>query len=251
MVPETSKETEKQVFECTIPGCGKVFKRYENLSLHLETGKHNNNLENVTVYDQIRRDWAEKFVTIDIRPQRKQKSQAKAILAESSEETLATSASQATAENKMGWALKQSVASVRFNEKVREYLIAEFDAGEKSGRKASPGDVEMEMRNSREENNCRRFTREEWLTSTQIKSFFSRLAAARRKAWNMQTQESTQELIPEDEDLINEIEAGAEEENRRKVLNEIAKNLQVQHAIIYDVYDFLNWTSRINWKGLM
>ena len=82
MVPETSKETEKQVFECTIPGCGKVFKRYENLNLHLETGKHNNNLENVTVHDQIRRDWAEKFVTIDIRPQGKQKSQAKAIVAE-------------------------------------------------------------------------------------------------------------------------------------------------------------------------
>ena len=133
-----------------------------------------------------------------------------------SKETLATSASQVTAENKMGWALKQSVASVRFNEKVREYLIAKFDAGEKSGRKANPGDVEMEMRNSREENNCRRFTCEEWLMSTQIKSFFSCLAAARRKAWNMQTQESTQELLPEDKDLINEREAGAEEENRRK-----------------------------------
>jgi Arf-GAP/Rho-GAP domain/ANK repeat/PH domain-containing protein 3 len=93
----------------------------------------------------------------------------------------------------------------------------------------------MEMRNSREENNSRRFTREEWLTSTQIKSFFSRLAAARRKAGNVQALESAPEEI--DENLINEIAAGAEEENRRKVLDEIAKSLQVQHPIIYDMYD--------------
>ena len=40
-----------------------------------------------------------------------------------------------------------------------------------------------------------------------------------------------------DENLINEIAAGAEDENRRKVLDEIAKSLQVQHPIIYDMYD--------------
>jgi hypothetical protein len=236
MVPENSKETEKQVFECTIPGCVKAFKRYENLNLHLETGKHNNNIENETVYDKIRGDWAEKFMTIDMRPQGKQKSRTKAAVAEPTHETLVTSASHSTAaEYKMGWALKQGVASARFSKKVREYLIAKFDAGEKTGRKANPGDVEMEMRNSREENNSRRFTREEWLTSTQIKSFFSRLAAARRKAGNVQALESAPEEI--DENLINEIAAGAEEENRRKVLDEIAKSLQVQHPIIYDVYD--------------
>ena len=157
-------------------------------------------------------------------------------MAEAVHETLVTSASHSTATDyRMGWALKQNVASARFSTKVREYLIAKFDAGEKSGRKANPGDVEMDMRNSREGNNSRRFTREEWLTSTQIKSFFSRLAAARRKAGNMRALESEPEQM--DGNLVNEVEAEAEEENRREVLDEIAKSLQVQHPIIYDVYD--------------
>jgi hypothetical protein len=61
------------------------------------------------------------------------------------------------------------------------------------------------MRNLREENNSRRFTREEWLTSTQIKSFLSRLAASRRKAANKQALEATPEEIGEE--LIDELEA--------------------------------------------
>ena len=57
MVPENSKETEKQVFECTIPDCGKVFKRCGSLNLHLES---------TATISKICRDWAEKFMTIDI-----------------------------------------------------------------------------------------------------------------------------------------------------------------------------------------
>ena len=37
------------------------------------------------------------------------------------------------------------------------------------------------MRNARDEQNNRLFTREEWLTKTQIQGFFSRLAANRGK----------------------------------------------------------------------
>ena len=55
----------------------------------------------------------------------------------------------------MGWALKQIAPSARFSQKIREYLTAKFNAGEKSGEKANSGDVEMDMRNSRDENNCR------------------------------------------------------------------------------------------------
>ena len=64
MVSENSKETEKQeqVFKCTIPSCGKIFKCYVSLNLHLEAGKHSNNLQNETMYDKIRRDWVEKFI---------------------------------------------------------------------------------------------------------------------------------------------------------------------------------------------
>ena len=37
------------------------------------------------------------------------------------------------------------------------------------------------MRNARDEENNRRFSREEWLTQNQIKSYFFRLASAKRK----------------------------------------------------------------------
>ena len=195
VIPEKSKETEKNVFECCVPGCGKVFKLYENLMLHLESGKHNNTVERETLYDKIRRDWAEKFSTIDIRPNAKQASQITPSATEDAPETFLASAIGTmdcnSLENKMGWALKQTTLSVRFSKKVRDYLTAKFDAGEKSGKKANPGDVEIEMRNSREENNARRFTREEWLTATQIKNFFSHLAATRRKAGNKQALEAT------------------------------------------------------------
>ena len=114
--------------------------------------------------------------------------------------------------------------------------------GEKSGKKANPGDVEIEMRNSREENNARRFTREEWLTATQIKSFFSRLAATRRKAGNKQALEATSGEIVEE--LIHELEAVTVEQNRREVLKEIAESLQVQYPIIYDVYDLCDMNNQ-------
>ena len=37
------------------------------------------------------------------------------------------------------------------------------------------------MRNAKNESNARLFTREQWLTKSQVQSFFSRLAAMRRK----------------------------------------------------------------------
>ena len=51
----------------------------------------------------------------------------------------------------------------------------------KTGFKADPEQVSAEMRNSRDEQNNRCFSREEWLTASQIKSYFSRLASSRRK----------------------------------------------------------------------
>jgi hypothetical protein len=98
------------------------------------------------------------------------------------------------------------------------------------------------MRNSREENNSSGFTHEEWLTSTQIKSFLSRLAASRRKAGNKQALEATPGEIGEE--LIDELKAETEEKNRRDVLKEIAESLQVQHPIIYDAYDLCDMNNR-------
>ena len=54
--------------------------------------------------------------------------------------------------------------STRFSPKVKAYLNAKFELGEKTGLKADRNQVTADMRNARDEENNRRFPREEWLT---------------------------------------------------------------------------------------
>lgn len=80
-----------------------------------------------------------------------------------------------------GWALAKPRVATRFSSKVKAYLNVKFELGGKTGLKADPNQVAAEMRNARDEDNNRRFSREEWLSKYQIKSYLSRLASPRRK----------------------------------------------------------------------
>ena len=134
----------------------------------------------------------------------------------------------------MGWALHQpKTGSVRFSENVRRYLVMKFDIGERTGNKSNPSDVEADMRTSRNENNERRFTREEWLTTNQIKSFFSRLCATRRKQGQIQRDMS----MPIDDQDDKEQDLAEE----RAVIEE---TLGLKHPVVYDVYGSANSTKK-------
>ena len=61
---------------------------------------------------------------------------------------------------------------MRFSQNVRDYLTERLDLGEITGMKSNPSDVENDMRSARNEKNEKRFSRDEWLTAPQIKSFF-------------------------------------------------------------------------------
>ncbi|CAB3999109.1 Retrovirus-related Pol poly [Paramuricea clavata] len=63
---QMAEDDESNAIECTVPGCEKVFKCFENLEIHLSAGNHTNTLENETLYDSLRKKWANKFQTIDI-----------------------------------------------------------------------------------------------------------------------------------------------------------------------------------------
>ena len=65
------RNTEDGLLECSFVGCGMVFRRFEDLELHLDVGKHENTVQSESLYDHLRRDWAEKFLTIDCRKKRK------------------------------------------------------------------------------------------------------------------------------------------------------------------------------------
>ena len=76
----------------------------------------------------------------------------------------------------MGWALRSSQnRRTRFNVKQKEYLSTKFNIGETTGRKADPVVVAKEMMHARGNDGERLFSCDEFLTSQQISSFFSRL----------------------------------------------------------------------------
>ncbi len=129
----------------------------------------------------------------------------------------------------MGWALSKSSTSSRFSANVRNYLTAKFDIGEQTGCKFNSCDFEADMRKCRNENNERRFTREEWLTSNQIKSFFSRLAAARKKRREIGA-EDERDVDPTQDVDDSEVEF----EERVCQINDIVDQIGIQHPIIYE-----------------
>ena len=90
--------------------------------------------------------------------------------------------------------------------------------------KADPTQVASDMRSAKDDDNSRLFRREEWLTKTQVKGFFSRLATARKRRGK------------EDIDL-NDAYAEEEEEEREKLLANIASELSPHYPICYDTTD--------------
>ena len=88
------------------------------------------------------------------------------------------------------------------------------------------------MQNSRDEQNNRCFSREEWLTVNKIKSYFSRLASSRRKGQDVADDEA------ELEDILGEEE---EKNDRQQVINSIIDEIGLRHPICYDVYDLCQY----------
>ena len=149
------------LFPCPQEGCSSSFQSFESLQRHLNHGQHENKTSQESVYDQLRRDWVARFTTLfpENRPRAK------------SSESSVTSSSLP-----MGWALqKPRAGGTRYSSQVKEYLKARFDVGEESGCKADPEQVAIDMRNVRNKDNARLFSREEWLSRNQIQAYFTLL----------------------------------------------------------------------------
>ena len=80
----------------------------------------------------------------------------------------------------MGWALKSaSTQRTRLTESQKQYLTEVFQIGERTGHKAHPCNVSKSMRKARNADGSSKFDTSSYLTSQQVASFFSRLAAKR------------------------------------------------------------------------
>ena len=136
---KTEKDNVSQcLFECNVPGCTLVFDSCEKLEKHFDVGKHNQASKS-SVYNQVRRDWAAKFQSVDVLQNSSGKTTTPPLVNNKSD--------------KIDWGLKKHSGSTRFSPTVKEYLTTWFMIGEKTGRKADPAEVETDMRNFRDASN--------------------------------------------------------------------------------------------------
>ena len=68
---------------------------------------------------------------------------------------------------KNGWAVKAKKKSKRFSAAVKDFLFIEIIRGIETGRKENPGLVSRKIK--------ARFPQDDWLTTRQVASYFSRL----------------------------------------------------------------------------
>ena len=169
------EEEERVAFGCPEEGCIKVYQSHSSLQRHLDAGKHLLALERESTYDVIKKKWAETCKSIS------------GSYVEAAQPPTSASASVSHSQSEdppptadMGWALKKTKKSVHFTTKVRQFLREVFLQGEDTGNKAVAEDVAARMRSVRAAEGTKVFTKDEWLTSTQISGYFRRMAALNR-----------------------------------------------------------------------
>ena len=228
-VPQEQPTNAPDVFTCPEEGCNQTFLRHSSLQRHLDCEKHSRVLERETLLDKAVLSYAEAL-----------EGQAVSI-----PEVGATEGKEMTpvvdcaADLAMGWALKSSSKKARFSKKQKDYLIGKFQIGEKTGQKADPSSVARAMLTARNVNGERTFTSEEFLTSSQVMSFFSRLAAKKRLS---------EEGNDEDDEDFDDLENAAMEAHIELLTNEVARELVPQHPIMYETYNLCDIISRSQLK---
>lgn len=210
---EVSDQSLPSIFPCPNDGCVKVYQRYFALERHLFYGRCDLQHERLTVLDQAKVSYHNKLT---------EGASGRVQLKCTNASELPSSADLPTE----GWALKKAKTSARFNENIKKYLDEKFDIGQETGHKMNPATVARDMRFARGPDGSRLFTITEFLSEQQVQSYFSRLAAKRRKQQNTQDQNVT----PDDAASQEELEYL---ETRQKILQE----LDLTHPICCDNYD--------------
>ena len=132
-----------------------------------------------------------------------------------------------------GWALKGHKTSTKTSEKVKEFLIGKFNEGLLSGKKANPFDVSMDMQDdAKDPKGLALFSPEEWKTSRQISSFFSRLSALQKTKEAHPVTGKEEENIPEDD--VSTWEGHSFEQNLRY---EVYEAIDLQNPLSFEDRD--------------
>ena len=120
----------------------------------------------------------------------------------------------------MGWALKSSTTTRgRFSVNQKQYLMSKFSIGESTGNKANAVSVAKSMITARDSNGQRLFSSDEFLTSQQISSFFSRMAAKRTLQIDLG---------------VNDEQSTEYEQRFEELRNKVIAEVVPKHPICYD-----------------
>ena len=110
------------IFPCPESGCQMIFEKFGDLETQLDVGDHTlGTLKMESTFDKLRREWAQKFSTVD---------QVKKSGGADSSTATASKSAGSTCELPLGWVLQSPRrGTTRFSAKVKEYLTAKFDIG--------------------------------------------------------------------------------------------------------------------------
>jgi len=211
-------ESDSKLFTYPVEGCVKSFQRYTSLDRHLQCGKCQLQQEKLSVMDKSKLVYQEKLLSGNAR-----QPAIPIVSAQLDAEVPPTLAST------QGWALKAVKKSVRFSRKQKEYLDEMFNYGQETGHKRDPNDVATEMRYAKDLSGNRRFEFNEFLSATQISSYFSRKAAKLKKG--------TTEPDTNHEAIQETTQAAEEETNYHLARNAIIESCQLQHPVLYESID--------------
>lgn len=210
-----------KLFSCTEDGCIKSFQRYSSLQYHIQFGNCVLKPERLSLLDKAKVLYTEKLT-----------SGAGEQATIKSTDTLSTSHDNSPPQ---GWALKVSKSNVRFTEQQKQYLNEKFAIGKETGHKVDPAVVSRDMRYAKDFQGNRRFTLEEFLTPTQIQSYFSRKSSKEKRANNLNN-----------EDLVS----AKVQEEYSNVRSTVLSQCQLQHPVAYDAYNLCNMSTKNTLKKL-
>ncbi|KAK3745426.1 hypothetical protein QZH41_010250, partial [Actinostola sp. cb2023] len=158
-----------EIFSCSESTCVLTFKTQQEAEAHMDTGKHVQASQCESLYDNVKKKWAEKITEFNV------------VLGAAPHVAVEEGPSASGESRIAGWALKVIKRSPRMGQKAKTFLIEKFNIGVTGGQKADPGQVSREMKCVRDSTGNLQFKPEEWRTPNQISSFFSRLSAMQRK----------------------------------------------------------------------
>ncbi|CAF3349549.1 unnamed protein product [Rotaria sp. Silwood2] len=169
---EKSNSSEFLLWDCPVEGCIRQYRRYYDLQSHLDTGKHVLKKVKMPLLDKAKIIFQTLLENDNQRvPVRLQNFN-----------TIVNTDGKWNVILSKGWALSSPRTNTRFTESQKQYLIDAYQDGENSGLKSNP--ETLSLMPFIKENSQFRFSPEECLTTSQIKSYFSCLTRQRRKKIN-------------------------------------------------------------------